>query len=63
MDWPGVLTQTCYIPWRPIPEWEAMTPFTFVHAADLHLGSPFKGVSARFSLLCDTPATGNGNRL
>lgn len=25
----------------------AMKPFTFVHAADLHLGAPFKGVSAR----------------
>lgn len=24
-----------------------MKPFTFVHAADLHLGAPFKGVSAR----------------
>ena len=24
-----------------------MTPFTFVHAADLHIGSPFKGVTAQ----------------
>lgn len=24
-----------------------MTPFTFVHAADLHLGSPFKGIGTR----------------
>lgn len=30
-----------------------MTPFTFVHAADLHLGSPFKGVSIRLPHLND----------
>jgi len=34
-----------------------MTPFTFVHAADLHLGSPFKGVSARLPHLFDVLKT------
>jgi hypothetical protein len=39
---PPILNSSREAPFRIV----AMTPFSFVHAADLHLDSPFKGITA-----------------